>query len=393
MQLKSIVKRPLRVLKTLTPKSSKSKLRDDKSVASIVIGRDDVKPIAVDLTKSRPSDVTSIDEPKAVALHREPEPKPEPTPVVETKLVEVKPQTTEPEVKPQPETEPELEEQVPEVQIVTDDSSSHGHSSESHSSQDESNDVTEDASRSFVMVPSLHIVEPTPASTPIASVPPSPVVTYAPAITAITAPANPLPSVEELTRALEDESAKRDTVDSTVSVNETMDATKTDAELPVAPSIPQEIFKPEGESQSPQPTPAPVAESSALTDDESHATDINPFIIDDAELSSSDREQTISPVPPAVSKKTTMSPQSTNTDADLPPIPADVNKDVPSPPKPASESGQEEEPVVVAPGLTSTSLFLPIPNVRFLNVFFNLTWWISAKITSYPFWRVSRPIP
>jgi hypothetical protein len=388
MQLKSItkgVKRPfnLKLFKVFTPKT-KSKV--GSSASSVVIEHDsDVKPITVDLPPSRPSDVKE-DEQKV------------------ENVVNVQVETTT-DSAPQPEEKPKAEEEaqpqtsnmpVSVTVAVAEDTESHSASPKHHA-------VTNEETTRTLVIPTLNIVEPTPASSPI----PSPVAEDPPSVAAT---------------VLKETTTPVDLTTTPEATSDSMDPAKRDAQLPSTPH---------SESSSPEP----VAENDAIVEqpevspavskDEVEQTDINPFVIDDAELSPTTDERPSSPSEAAASPKnqstssidlgSSSSPKTptttrvTDTNADLPPVPVNVNKDVPpSPPEPApvaststsesasasaSEPEQEEEQVVVAPQVASNSLFLPIPNVRLLNAFLNLTWWLSAKITSYPFWRVSRPIP
>lgn len=128
--------------------------------------------------------------------------------------------------------------------------------------------------------------------------------------------------------------------------------------------------------------------------------DINPFI-EDVSLSASSENVTSSedkpPSEPSPLSSPDVSPELSSSApahplSELPNTPLNVNKDVPPSPPAASDSESDEAaPVIHAPGLTLPTLFLPIPNVRLLDSILHLTWWLTAKVTSFSFWRVSRP--
>jgi len=128
--------------------------------------------------------------------------------------------------------------------------------------------------------------------------------------------------------------------------------------------------------------------------------DINPFI-EDVSLSASSENVSSSedkpPSEPSPLSSPDVSPELSSSApahplSELPNTPLNVNKDVPPSPPAASDSESDEAaPVIHAPGLTLPTLFLPIPNVRLLDSILHLTWWLTAKVTSFSFWRVSRP--
>lgn len=83
---------------------------------------------------------------------------------------------------------------------------------------------------------------------------------------------------------------------------------------------------------------------------------------------------------------------------ELPSVLEISNKSVPPTPPPASDSPPDDEPPeLYTPALIIPTLFLPIPNVRILDNFIHLTWWLTVKVASYPLsflpFRVPRPIP
>jgi len=128
--------------------------------------------------------------------------------------------------------------------------------------------------------------------------------------------------------------------------------------------------------------------------------DINPFIEDVSLSASSENVSSSEDKPP--SEPSPLSSPDVSTElsssapahplSELPNTPLNVNKDVPPSPPAASDSESDEAaPVIHAPGLTLPTLFLPIPNVRLLDSILHLTWWLTAKVTSFSFWRVSRP--
>jgi len=141
---------------------------------------------------------------------------------------------------------------------------------------------------------------------------------------------------------------------------------------------------------------SPLAGDAMLLDP---VADINPFIED---VSTSPSTENIAssadkPSEPSPLSSPDVSPEaSTSVPAhplsETPSTPLNVNKEVPPSPPAASDSGSDEPaPVVHAPGITLPTLFLPIPNVRLLDSILHLTWWLTAKVTAFSFWRVSRP--